>query len=74
MLARLPGRLLQMIPTFIMIGVVIFVLIRLLPGDPAAALLGIHATPQALVRIDAQLGFNRPIWVQFLFFLASAFP
>ena len=69
MLARLPGRLLQMIPTFILIGVVVFVLIRLLPGNPAAALLGVHATPAALARIDAQLGFNRPIWVQFLLFL-----
>lgn len=69
MLARLPGRLLQMIPTFILIGVVVFVLIRLLPGNPAAALLGIHATPEALARINAQLGFNRPIWVQFLLFV-----
>jgi peptide/nickel transport system permease protein len=58
-----------MIPTFILIGVVVFVLIRLLPGDPAAALLGVHATPEALARIDAQLGFNRPIWVQFLLFV-----
>jgi peptide/nickel transport system permease protein len=69
MLARLPGRVLQMIPTFILIGVVVFVLIRLLPGNPAAALLGVHATPEALARIDAQLGFNRPIWVQFLLFV-----
>jgi peptide/nickel transport system permease protein len=69
MLARLPGRLLQMIPTFILIGVVVFVLIRLLPGNPAAALLGVHATPEALARIDAQLGFNQPIYVQFLLFL-----
>jgi peptide/nickel transport system permease protein len=69
MLARIPGRLLQMIPTFFLIGVVVFVLIRLLPGNPAAALLGVHATPEALARIDAQLGFNQPIWVQFLLFL-----
>jgi peptide/nickel transport system permease protein len=69
MLARLPGRLLQMIPTFVLIGVVVFVLIRLLPGDPAAALLGVHATPEALARINAQLGFNRTIWVQFVLFV-----
>jgi peptide/nickel transport system permease protein len=69
MLARLPGRLLQMIPTFILIGVVVFVLVRLLPGNPAAALLGVHATPEALARIDAQLGFDRPIWVQFVLFI-----
>jgi peptide/nickel transport system permease protein len=69
MLARIPGRLLQIIPTLILIGVVIFVLLRLLPGDPASALLGNRATPESLARINAQMGFDKPIWVQFLLFL-----
>jgi peptide/nickel transport system permease protein len=69
-LAKIPGRLLQIIPTFILIGVVVFVLIRLLPGDPASALLGNRATPENLARINAQMGFDRPIWVQFLIFLS----
>jgi peptide/nickel transport system permease protein len=69
MLARVPGRLLQIIPTLILIGVVVFVLLRLLPGDPASALLGNRATPESLARINAQMGFDKPIWVQFLLFL-----
>jgi peptide/nickel transport system permease protein len=69
MLARIPGRLLQIIPTLILIGVVVFVLLRLLPGDPASALLGNRATPESLARINAQMGFDKPIWVQFLLFL-----
>ena len=37
-------RLAQIVPTFLLIMVVAFVLVRLLPGDPASAILGIEAT------------------------------
>jgi peptide/nickel transport system permease protein len=69
MLARILSRILQIIPTFALIGVVVFLLVRLLPGDPATALLGDRATPEALARINAQLGFDKPIWVQFGLFV-----
>jgi peptide/nickel transport system permease protein len=68
-LVRIVGRLLQTVPTLILIGVVVFVLVRLLPGDPATALLGGHATPEALARINAQFGFDRPLPLQFWLFL-----
>ncbi|HJR20132.1 MAG TPA: ABC transporter permease [Dongiaceae bacterium] len=62
-------RLAQIMPTFFLIMVVIFVLVRLLPGDPTSAVLGIHATDEAVERINAKLGLDRPIPVQFgLFF------
>jgi peptide/nickel transport system permease protein len=49
--------------------VVIFVLVRLLPGDPTSAVLGIHASNEAVARIYAELGLDRSIPVQFgLFF------
>ncbi len=69
MLARIGGRLLQVVPNFALIGVVVFLLLRLLPGDPASALLGDRATPAALARINAQLGFDQPVWVQFAIFV-----
>ena len=62
-------RLLQIIPTFLFIMVVVFVLVRLLPGDPASAILGERATDEAVARINAQLGLDRPIPVQFVIFL-----
>lgn len=62
-------RLLQIIPTFLLIMVVVFVLVRLLPGDPTSALLGERATDEAVERINRQLGLDRPIIVQFGFFL-----
>ncbi len=62
-------RLAQIVPTFFLIMVVIFVLVRLLPGDPTSAVLGIHATDEAVTRINAKLGLDRSIPVQFgLFF------
>src|SRR5262245_35852564 len=66
-------RLLQIIPTFILIMVVMFVLVRLLPGDPTSALLGERATDEAVARINAQLGLDKPIPVQFVFFLENFF-
>ena len=69
MSARIVGRLLQIIPTFVLIGVVVFVLVRLLPGDPASALLGDRATPESLARIRAQMGLDQSMLVQFWLFL-----
>lgn len=66
-------RLAQIVPTFFFIMVIIFVLVHMLPGDPTSALLGIHATDEAVTRINEQLGLNRPIPVQFLYFLRSFF-
>ena len=62
-------RLAQIVPTFFLIMVVIFVLARLLPGDPTSAILGIRATDEAVTRINAELGLDRSIPVQFWLFL-----
>ncbi|MFG6444545.1 ABC transporter permease [Microbacterium sp. P07] len=45
--------------------VVIFVLLRLLPGDPANALLSIDATPEQIEAARAQVGSDQPLWQQF---------
>jgi peptide/nickel transport system permease protein len=62
-------RLAQIVPTFLLIMVVIFVLARLLPGDPTSAILGIRATDEAVARINAELGLDRSIPEQFWLFL-----
>ena len=64
-------RLLQLIPTFAFILVVVFVLVRLLPGDPTSAILGEHARDADVTRINHELGLDRPIPVQFVLFLKS---
>lgn len=62
------ARLLQIVPTFFAIGVVVFVLARLLPGDPVSAMLGDRATEEAVVRLRNQMGLDQPLWTQFLLF------
>lgn len=62
-------RLLQSVPTFVLIMVLVFLLVRLLPGDPASAMLGDRATDATVVRINAQLGTDQSIALQFWRFL-----
>lgn len=64
-------RLLQLIPTLAFILVVVFVLVRLLPGDPASAIIGDRALDADVERINRELGLDRPILVQFGVFVAA---
>jgi peptide/nickel transport system permease protein len=64
-------RVLQTIPTIVFILVVTFVLVRLLPGDPASAMLGDRAIDADVVRINAKLGLDKPIPIQFLYFVRT---
>ncbi|MGO4567849.1 ABC transporter permease [Rhizobium sp. 2YAF20] len=66
-------RILQMIPTVVFILVVTFVLIRLLPGDPASAMLGDRALDADVARINASLGLDKPVIVQFFYFVRRIF-
>ena len=58
-------RVLQMIPVFIVVTIVIFFMIRLIPGDPAAVMLGSKATPEALASMREKMGLNEPVVTQF---------
>ena len=66
-------RLLQAIPTFFIIMFLVFMLVRLLPGDPASAILGDRATEEAVARINAQMGLDKPLLVQFGYFIRNFF-
>ncbi|GLQ53326.1 ABC transporter permease [Devosia nitrariae] len=50
---------------------VLFVLLRLLPGDPANALLGVGATSEQIEAARAQVGSDQPLHVQFVYFIGS---
>ncbi|MGE3334232.1 MAG: ABC transporter permease [Rhodospirillaceae bacterium] len=65
-------RVLQAIPVLFGISVVVFVLVRLIPGDPAIAALGSRATPQLIARVRDQLGLDLPLWQQYFNFLSNA--
>lgn len=67
------GRLLQMIPTVIVITVLVFMIVRLIPGDPATNYLGIRATPAKIADLKARWGLDKPIYVQFGIFVINIF-
>ena len=66
-------RLAQIVPTFFLMMVVIFGLVRLLPGDATTAILGIHATNEDVARAVTELGLDQPAIVQFGIFLQHFF-
>ena len=59
-------RLLILIPILFGLSVFIFFFIRLLPGDPASAILGERATPESIARVREALGLDRPLIEQYL--------
>ncbi|APG83552.1 ABC transporter permease subunit [Sinorhizobium americanum] len=64
------GRLAVLIPTFVGVSIIAFSFIRLLPGDPVALLSGERVmSPERHAEISHQLGFDRPIVVQYLDYL-----
>ncbi|MGB7268651.1 MAG: ABC transporter permease [Albidovulum sp.] len=44
--------------------IMLFVMIRAIPGDPATIMLGARATPEAVARISAEMGLDKPVWQQ----------
>ncbi len=71
MLRFVVRRLLLMIPVLLGLSLLLFAWLRALPGDPASALLGDKATPEAVARINAQYGFDQPIPVQYVTWLGQ---
>lgn len=70
-LATLLSRLLQIIPTFLIVMVFIFLFVRLLPGDPAIAMAEAKASDTQLEEIRARMGLNEPLPVQFAYFVKN---
>jgi peptide/nickel transport system permease protein len=65
MLAFIVQRLLSTVLVMALVGVFIFLLLHMSPGDPAAIIAGDNATPQQIAAIRAKLGLDDPLWVQF---------
>ncbi|MFZ1511234.1 MAG: ABC transporter permease, partial [Tabrizicola sp.] len=60
-----------MIPTFVLVMIIIFVLVRLLPGDPALAIAGDRASDAELATIRERLGLNESMLMQFALFVKA---
>lgn len=70
------GRLLQLVPVLFLIALIVFSIMRLLPGDPALLMLqgaeGGMMTPERLEELRESMGLNDPAPVQFLHFVTNA--
>ena len=64
-------RFLGMIPILLLITIGVFVVMQVLPGDPARMILGQEATAEALEAVRERLGLNRPLHVQYLSWLGN---
>lgn len=64
-------RLLMTVPTALLVALAVFVLLRLVPGDPAQLMLGDTATEETLAELRRQLGLDQPIPLQFAYWLGN---
>lgn len=62
-------RVLQMVPVLIGISLIMFVLVRAVPGDPAAMSLGVYSSPERVAELQAHWGLDQPVVVQYKIFL-----
>ncbi len=60
-----------MIPVLLGISLVVFLMLHLIPGDPALMMLGTKATPEAVAKLHVRLGLDKPLVIQFLSFLGN---
>lgn len=71
MLAFLPRRLLQLLPTLFLVSVMIFMLQQLLPGDPALVMAGEEKDPEVIEQIRKQYRLDQPLPVQYLYWIGG---
>jgi ABC-type dipeptide/oligopeptide/nickel transport system permease component len=65
-------RLLAAVPTLLAVLTLVFVIVRIVPGDPALVILGDQATPEAAAALRARLGLDRPLLTQYFSFIWAA--
>ncbi len=64
-------RLLSAIPVLFGITVIVFLIMAMIPGDPATAILGSYATPENVERLNRHLGLDRPLWQQYFIWIGN---
>jgi peptide/nickel transport system permease protein len=66
------NRLIQLIPVLLGVSVLVFLMLRLIPGDPARIMLGTRATEERIAELHQEMGLDRPVWEQYFLFLGGA--
>src|ERR1700682_5339232 len=71
MLIYIAKRLLAAVPVLFGLSLIVFLIIALIPGDPATAILGSYATPENVQRINQQLGLDKPLVLQYFIWITN---
>lgn len=64
-------RLLSAIPVILGLTVIVFLIMAMIPGDPALAILGAYATPETIAKLNRDLGLDKPLVEQYLIWLGN---
>lgn len=65
-------RVLQAVLVLLGVALLIFLMLRVVPGNPIATMMGEHADPAAIERMTAELGLAQPVYIQFFRYVADA--
>lgn len=69
---RVLGRLLSMIPVLLGVMLLIFIMLRVVPGDPISILLGEHYSQETVERLTRAMNLDKPLFEQFVSYVAGA--
>lgn len=72
MIKHIVKRILIAIPVLICVILVIFVMLRILPGNPAETMAGEHVSQAVIDKISREMGLDEPLYIQFFKYLANA--
>ena len=73
MVSYIIRKLLLLIPTALVVLIILFFMLRVVPGDPAVTALGSEASEQAVRALRAELGIDQPLHIQFFQYLGGIF-
>lgn len=73
MLNRVAKRIIISIPVLFGVMLAIFIMLRLVPGDPVTTMLGEHVNPAVIEKISREMGLDQPLYIQFFKYVANAF-
>jgi ABC-type dipeptide/oligopeptide/nickel transport systems, permease components len=65
-------RVAAMLATLLFVSVLVFLVVRVLPGDPALVMLGLEASPDTVARLRTSMGLDRPLPVQYVEWIGDA--
>ncbi|MEH7225972.1 ABC transporter permease [Bacillus sp. JJ1566] len=66
-------RFISIIPVMFIVSVIVFLIVHLTPGNPAYLILGEDSSPEAVAQLEAQMGLNKPMALQFVDWIKNIF-